>query len=88
MSCGNVVKMARAEVKSSSFDGEWEDDDGTVAAATISERDWAARFQLEDFMFVAQVTIQNGEMRGADGIQIEAGGTEILLEIHEHFAKT
>ena len=38
MSCGNVVQMARAEVKSSSFDGEWEDDDGTVAAATISER--------------------------------------------------
>ena len=41
------LQAAADKVKSSSFDGEWEDDDGTV------------------------VTIQNGEMRGADGIQIE-----------------
>ena len=51
-----------------SFDGDWEDDDGTVAADPVADpsRPKWSRASLE-------VTIKKGEMRGADGIQIEAG---------------
>ena len=50
---------------------KWEDDDGAVAADPVADPSSEINFNRGQFLSL-EVTIKKGEMRGADGIQIEA----------------